>query len=126
VTPYRPSITLSTSVFGLVLLPRNMRDRFLHLVGGTAVLVGAFGIGWVLHRSFVVGDLGIASPVAVATLALSVVAIVVGRRLETAWDPRSVLPEEPTGEDGSEDDFDAEASPLDEGSLEGYERDESK
>ncbi|HKL30071.1 MAG TPA: hypothetical protein VJ898_12515 [Natrialbaceae archaeon] len=103
-----------------------MRDRFLHLIGGTAVLVGAFGIGWVLHRSFFVGDLGIASPAAVITLALSAVAIVVGRRLETAWDPTSVLPEEPTAEDESEDDFDAEFSPLDDDSLEGYERDESK
>lgn len=103
-----------------------MRDRLLHLVGGTAVLVGAFGIGWVLHRSFFVGDLSLGSPIAVITVVLSVGAIVVGRYLESAWDPASVLPDEPKSDDASEDGFDPEASPLDEGSLEGYERDDSR
>jgi hypothetical protein len=103
-----------------------MLERLAHLIGGTMLLVGAFGIGWVLHRAFVLGDMAIGSPIAVITLVLSLGAIVVGQRLERSWDPASVLPEEPTRDEGTEEDFDPEASPLGDADLEKYERDESR
>lgn len=101
-----------------------MRNETFHLVGGVLVILGAIGIGWVIHRSFVVGDLAITSPTAVGSIALSIVGIVLGRYLENFFDPRSVLPEQPSSEGDDEEEFDPEVSPLGESDMEDYERDE--
>jgi len=101
-----------------------MRNETFHLVGGVLVILGAIGIGWVIHRSFVVGDLAITPPAAVGAVALSLVGIALGRYLENFFDPRSVLPEQPSAEEDSEEEFDPEVSPLGESDMEDYDRDE--
>lgn len=96
-----------------------MHPRIVYGLGSILLLTGAFAIGGVLHRVFVIGTLALTSPVAVLGLLVGVVLIAVGYRLEKRH--RDVLNPE---ESEADDEFDEEYAPFDESDMEGYERDE--
>ncbi len=64
-----------------------MRDRLLRTVGSTLLLIGAFAIGWALHRSFVVGDVPFGSPPFVFAIVGGLVLVAAGGYLEKQFDP---------------------------------------
>lgn len=96
-----------------------MNPRVVYGLGSILLLTGAFAVGGVLHRVFVVGTLALTSPVAVLGLLVGVVLITVGYRLEERH--RDALDPE---ENEANDEFDEEYAPLDESDMEGYERDD--
>lgn len=89
--------------------------------GSALLLGGAFAIGWVLHQVFVLETMALTAPVSVFVGLAGLGLIVLGRRLERAFDPSMFVPESPD----DEDEFDESLSPLDEDALDGRERDDS-
>lgn len=102
-----------------------MDRRIPHSLGSVILLVGAFLIGSVLHQSFVVGSTEITSPASVLGLAVGVVLIAAGRRVERRFEPAAYTrSEEEDGDDGDER-VEEMAGPVRDEWLEGRDRDES-
>lgn len=104
-----------------------MPARIPRLFGSVLLLLGAFAIGGVLHQSLVKGEFALTSPPAVFGFVAGVVLIVVGNRLEQAFDPSDYVPASEDGneEKADEEGFDEELSPVPSERLEGREKDES-
>jgi len=103
--------------------------------GTVLLLTGAFAVGGVIHRVVVEGSLAATSPVAVGGVAIGVVLILVGNRLE--GDRPAPPSETDTGDEdtegesaGEEDEaageFDERFSPVNEEDLEGRDRDDDR
>ena len=100
-----------------------MDGRIPYSFGSILILVGAFGIGSVLHEAFVKGAMDISSPIAVFGIVAGCGLIVAGRHVERRFDPSEYVDAEEGS--GEEDEFDEDISPIQSEWLEGRERDES-
>lgn len=98
-----------------------MRDRVGYTVGSVLSLVGAFAIGAILHQVFVKHSLSVTEPTAVLGIVAGLVVIAVGQRIEQRTGMENAVT--PDREENSVE-FDEELAPIDESSLEQYERDE--
>lgn len=102
-----------------------MNDRLAGFVGSGLLIAGAFAVGGVLHEVFVKNTLSTTSPTAVGGLAIGCVLIYVGYRLESAFDPSSVVVGHDSEDGSDETEYNPETGPLSEADMEGYERDDS-
>jgi hypothetical protein len=105
----------------------------LHALGSSLSLTGAFAIGWALHRSLWVGDIGLLSPPAVGAVAVGVALVAGGQYVERRYDRpgRDAGASEGEDEGGAEnesEEYDDSLAPVDEETLadSDAERDESR
>lgn len=91
--------------------------------GSGLLLLGAFAVGGVLHGVAVEGSLDPLSPLAVGGVLLGAVSILVGWRLERAFDPSAYVPDGEEADEGEES-FDEELSPVSAEALAEREADE--
>lgn len=90
--------------------------------GGTLALGGAFVIGWALHATVVTGRAALLDPLPLLAMAAGSALVVVGYRLDPAFDPSELVDADDADDEES---FDEEWSPLEEEWLDDRERDES-
>lgn len=99
-----------------------MSRRIPNMLGSVFTILGAFGIGWVLHQVVVQEALAPTAPASVLATVGGLVAIAIGRRIERGFDPADYVYDPDPEEDDEE--FDEAYSPLSEEQLEGLERDD--
>lgn len=100
-----------------------MRERVEYTIGSVLSIVGAFAIGAILHRVFVQQSLTVTEPTAVLGIVAGLVVIAVGQRIEQRTGMENAATPDREESDEAES-FDEELAPIDESSLEQYERDE--
>lgn len=98
-----------------------MRERVGYTIGSVLSIVGAFAIGAILHQVFVQQSLSVTEPTAVLGIVAGLVVIAVGQHIENRTEMENAATPD-RGENSVE--FDEELAPIDESSLEQYDRDE--
>lgn len=92
-----------------------MHHRIRHILGTATLVVGAFLVGGVFHKSFLKGTMEFTSAQAALEIAIGAVLIVAGTQLERNFDPSEHVPDV---EKEEEEEFDPEMAPVSEEQLE--------
>lgn len=100
----------------------QMSGRIPASFGSSLLLIGAFGIGWMLHQTLTVGTLSLTSPIALGAFLGGVFLVGIGYRLQVRFAPSEFVS---GGTNQAEEEYDDAVSPLKEEWLESQDRDSS-